>query len=99
MNYKEYTASLANDNPPEGLNDLLISLWYERKGDWHRSHEIAQSIGGKDAAWIHAYLHRVEGDTGNAGYWYSMAGRQMPDDKTLEEEWKEIVMELLDAAD
>ncbi len=99
MTYKEYSASLANDNPPRELNELLTSLWYERKGDWGRSHEIAQSIGGKDTAWIHAYLHRKEGDIGNAGYWYSMAGRTLPINKTFEEEWKEIVMELLDTAD
>lgn len=98
MTYKEFAASISDESPPEELNELLTALWYERKGGWKRSHEIAQSIGGKDAAWVHAYLHRVEGDIGNAGYWYSMAGRDMPD-LSLEEEWKEIVMEFLSEAD
>ena len=93
MTYEEFTASLTSDTPPE-VNELLTALWYAKKGEWDRSHEIAQSIGGSDAAWVHAYLHRVEGDTGNAGYWYSMAGRTMPD-QSLEDEWKVIVNEFL----
>lgn len=97
MTYKDYINSLSNNNPPEGINDLLTSLWYAAKDDWETAHGIAQDIPGKDGAWIHAYLHRVEGDIGNANYWYSVAGKTFPPG-TIEEEWKDLVMEFLNAA-
>ena len=81
-------------SPPANLSGYLQSLWYDAKGDWNRSHEIIQDIEDKTAAWIHAYLHRKEGDIGNADYWYRRAGKSRPD-KTLEEEWENIVEALL----
>ena len=69
-------------------------LWYDGKGDWETSHNIAQDIHSPEGSWIHAYLHRKEGDTGNASYWYHRAGRPMPG-STLEKEWEDISRDLL----
>ncbi|MFT4112798.1 hypothetical protein [Silvibacterium sp.] len=87
-------ATLGNDHPPSELAPLVEAMWWEAKGDWKRAHEIAQDIDTRDAAWVHAYLHRREGDDWNAGYWYRQAGRphaQIP----MDEEWREITAELL----
>ncbi|SFS10208.1 hypothetical protein SAMN05421771_1760 [Granulicella pectinivorans] len=78
----------------DDFSGLLLALWWDAKGDWKQAHEIAQDVEGADGAWVHAYLHRKEGDTWNAGYWYRRAGR--PEARgSLREEWEEIVTELL----
>lgn len=79
---------------PTGLSPYLQSLWYDAKGDWQQAHNIIQDQHDKNAAWIHAYLHRKEGDIGNADYWYSNAGKKRPP-YPLEREWKEIVEAML----
>ena len=79
---------------PETLEDPLLALWWDSQGDWDRAHEIAQEIEDARGSWVHAYLHRKEGDTGNAGYWYRRAGRR-PADGSLDAEWKQIVEALL----
>ena len=94
MKFEEFQKSLGASSPPANLSGYLQSLWYDAKGDWNRSHEIIQDIADERAAWIHAYLHRKEGDIGNADYWYRRAGKSRPD-KTLEEEWENIVEALL----
>ena len=66
---------------------LLQSLWYDKHGNWDKAHDLADSLLDQDAAWVHAYLHRKEGDKWNANYWYSRAGRSMPN-MTLAEEWE-----------
>jgi len=86
--------STAQAAPPPGLPPLVTALWWEAKGDWSRAHEIAQDVHGRAGAWVHAYLHRREGDEGNAGYWYRQAGRPhctLP----LDQEWDEIAAALL----
>jgi len=77
MTFDEFIASTADteSNPPEGLSDILKSLWFAERGDWHGSHDIAQDIHTEDGSWVHAYLHREEGDIGNASYWYSRASK------------------------
>ena len=80
---------------PNALNGLLLALWWDAQGNWERAHEIAQEIESADGSWVHAYLHRKEGDEGNAGYWYRRAGRR-PGQGDLETEWAEIVRTLLD---
>jgi hypothetical protein len=95
MTYDEFRKSLAFDAPPSGLAPLLAALWHLEKDDWHRSHEIAQAIESADAAWVHAHLHRVEGDIWNADYWYRRAGRTRPE-TPLEAERADIVTALLD---
>jgi hypothetical protein len=73
---QEFEASLADDTPPAGLTPPLLALWHAARGEWDRAHAIAQEDeADPDRAWVHAHLHRVEGDLGNAGYWYRRAGR------------------------
>ena len=94
MTLEEFRSSLKNSTPPEGLKPLLKALWYDGKNDWEMAHNIAQDINSNDGSWIHAYLHRKEGDLGNASYWYSRAGRKMPED-SLQSEWESIVSAML----
>ena len=82
-------AAIAPDVPP-----LLQSLWHDAKGDWDQAHRIAQDVTGADGAWVHAYLHRKEGDLSNARYWYRQAGYAAATEP-LETEWARIVGELL----
>lgn len=72
----------------------LLALWWDGKGDWERAHEIAQDVPDADGAWVHAYLHRKEGDLGNAAYWYRRAGRGVASGD-LRTEWEGIVGEML----
>jgi len=75
---------------PDGLAPLLLAMWHARREDWAQAHEITQAIDTREAAWVHAYLHRQEGDLGNAQYWYQRAGKALPK-LTLASEWEEIV--------
>ena len=79
---------------PEKLSRPLQALWYDAHGDWDRAHELAQEASGSEGDWVHAYLHRKEGDEGNARYWYNRAGR-VKSSQSLENEWAEIVQSLL----
>jgi len=94
MTFEEFKQSTAAPSPSLTLSQHLKALWYDAKGDWEQSHTIIQDIQDADAAWIHAYLHRKEGDIGNADYWYRRAGRKRPA-STLEIEWDEIVAALI----
>jgi len=73
MTFEEFKNSLSDKKPPDGINDLLKSLWYDANNNWDKAHSIAQDILSKDGSLLHAYLHRVEGDIWNAGYWYNSA--------------------------
>jgi hypothetical protein len=90
MTSEEFNNSLLENIPPPGLTPLLLALWYDAKGDWERSHSIVQDIESNDAALIHAYLHRKEGDEWNADYWYKKSGSKRPPEN-LDEEWKKLV--------
>jgi ketosteroid isomerase-like protein len=79
---------------PEGLPRALRALWHDAHGDWNAAHEVAQVEEFGDCAWVHAYLHRKEGDEGNAGYWYGRAGKSVFRG-SLEEEWRFIAESLL----
>ena len=94
MNIKEFRESLKRDRPPDGLDFALAGLWWDAKGDWTKAHESAQQDEAPAGAWVHAYLHRKEGDNSNAGYWYSRAGRK-PSRDALEKEWVQITESLL----
>lgn len=89
-----FRASLAGDAPPEGLGAPLAALWWDAKGDWTRAHEAAQAGGDADSAWVHAYLHRKEGDLANARYWYARAGRPAAAG-ALDDEWAMIAAAML----
>ena len=90
----DFKSSLSHAAPAPGISAPLAALWWAAKGDWTKAHEIVQDEQGVDAAWVHAYLHRVEGDLGNAGYWYRQAGQPAAQD-SLEAEWERIVSALL----
>jgi hypothetical protein len=90
----EFKASLSGAAPAPGLDAPLAALWWAAKGNWDEAHRIAQDQETTDAAWVHAYLHRVEGDLGNAGYWYRRTGKKVAEG-SLETEWVEIVSALL----
>lgn len=88
--YSEFIYSLELNNPYQIWPEALIALWHDAKGDWESSHNIAQNIHNHLGSWVHAYLHRKEGDEWNAGYWYRQANRPFPT-QTLDEEFKQIV--------
>jgi len=94
MMIEEFKSSLKEGQPPDGANDLLAALWYDVKGDWDQAHRLAQDVDDANGAWVHAYLHRKEGDQGNAGYWYDRSGRPFCRN-SLQEEWEHLVSELL----
>jgi hypothetical protein len=76
MTFAEFKRSLADAAPPAGLGAPLAALWWMMKGDWKRAHDLVDKAEGSIEAWVHAHLHRVEGDHANAGYWYAQAGRK-----------------------
>ncbi len=90
----DYNQSLSNDAPPSDLSPPLEALWWAKKGDWDKAHRLVQDEASGHAAWVHAYLHRVEGDLGNARYWYGQAGKP-PASGDLAAEWTAIVEALL----
>lgn len=94
QNFTEYKNSLSQQSPSNDLSVYLKALWYDAKGDWEKAHTIIQDVPDKTASWIHAYLHRKEGDIWNADYWYNKAGRKRPD-ISLDGEWEDIVKALL----
>ena len=96
MTLSEFRRSLAAGKPPTALAPALVALWWAGKHDWDKAHVIVMDEGGKDCAWVHAYLHRVEGDLGNARYWYGQARREVAT-MALAAEWAAIARELLAA--
>lgn len=89
MTVAEFAAAEGND-----FTGALLALWWDRQGDWQKAHEVAQDVPGADGAWVHAYLHRKEGDVGNAAYWYRLAGREAAKGDS-QEEWERIVAAML----
>jgi hypothetical protein len=94
VNVAEFRASLAVAAPAPELDAPLAALWWAAKGKWDEAHRIVQDEETAGAAWVHAYLHRVEGDLGNAGYWYGRAQKPVASDD-LEAEWERIASALL----
>jgi hypothetical protein len=97
MTFEEFRASLKDAAPAPDLPPLLAAMWWDARTDWNRAHGIAQDIESAEGAWVHAYLHRKEGDEGNAGYWYGQA-RKPHSRLPLSAEWEEIVQALLGSA-
>ena len=93
---KDYEASLPGDGPPPGLAPALAALWWAHRDGWDAAHRLVQDEPGPDAAWVHAWLHRVEGDPGNAAYWYRRADRPV-EAGALDAEWRAIAAALLEA--
>ena len=90
MTMNQFIVSLENEIPPNGISQLLEALWWEKNGNWTKAHKITQEIHTKDAALVHAYLHRREGDLSNANYWYRTAG-ESAFNGTMDEEWESLV--------
>jgi hypothetical protein len=90
----DFKRSLRQRQPPAGSAPALAALWWLKKGDWTRAHEIVMEADDGDAAWVHAHLHRVEGDRSNAQYWYRQARKPMAK-ATLDDEWEAVVTALL----
>jgi hypothetical protein len=89
-----FKTSLNAAAPENAWTAQLKSLWYDAKGDWDKAHAQVDHLDDEDAAWVHAYLHRKEGDLSNAGYWYRKAGQSLPA-VSLEDEWEQLVLHFL----
>jgi hypothetical protein len=94
MTLDQFRRTLADGTPPGGVAPPLAALWWAAKGDWDKAHAIVMDDASREAAWVHAYLHRVEGDLANARYWYKQAARP-PATASLEREWGDIAAALL----
>ena len=94
MTFDEFRDTLAASSPPAALSLPLVALWHDARGDWDAAHTVAQDVNDEAGAWVHAYLHRKEGDAGNAAYWYRRAGKPVATGR-LEDEWAAIVSAFL----
>jgi len=94
MNLEEFRVTLTAAEPPEKLSFALAGLWWDEKGEWTKAHDAAQKDEGPDGSWVHAYLHRKEGGSSNAAYWYGRAGKPRFSG-SFEEEWIQIASALL----
>jgi hypothetical protein len=94
ISFEDFRASLGAAAPPLGVSPALAAMWHDAKGEWDAAHRLAQAEENADGAWVHAYLHRVEGDLANAGYWYRRAGKPASQ-QPLPAEWTAIVKALL----
>ena len=94
MTLETFCTSLSTAEPPKALPPALVALWHDGRGDWEAAHRVAQDIDDADGAWVHAYLHRKEGDLSNARYWYR-AAEETVSESSHADEWAEIVAELL----
>lgn len=94
MSPAEFKATLSGAVPPPEAPPPLRALWFDKQEQWHAAHDEVQDGNDPGSAWVHAYLHRKEGDVGNAAYWYRIAGKKVCE-LPLEQEWEEIVESLL----
>ncbi len=96
MTFDEFTQLMEKqERCPEPLPSSVQALWYDKKGDWDKAHQIVQNASDADSAWVHAYLHRKESDLSNARYWYRRSGRS-EFKESLNQEWEQIAMNLLE---
>ena len=94
MNTVAFQATTQDDTPPAGLSAPLEALWWDKKGEWSRAHELVDELESTEGMAVHAYLHRKEGEQRNADYWYRLAGRTYFRVQ-LSEEWNALVQGLL----
>jgi hypothetical protein len=94
MTVDDLRQSITATEPPPGLSLALAGLWWDAKGEWTRAHESAQHDEGPEGSWVHAYLHRKEGDQSNSDYWYGRAEKPVCREP-LDAEWHSIVSALL----
>ncbi len=98
LSLSEFKRSLTDEEPPAGLAPALLALWWAGKGNWEAAHRIVMDETDRHSAWVHAYLHRVEGDLANAGYWYREASRAAATG-SFASEWETITAELISDRD
>jgi len=84
------TSAATDPVPPAGLSDEARALWFCQAGQWETAHAIAQDIETPLGSWIHALLHLIEGDEGNARYWFVRAGQPPVGRGGTEAEWSRI---------
>jgi hypothetical protein len=94
MTLNEFKATLGSSSLPPDVSPVLRALWHDARGDWDAAHRIVQDIDEANGAWVHAYLHRKEGDRANAAYWYRQAAKPVANGP-IEHEWDRIVSALL----
>jgi len=94
MNIQEFMGTLVDECPDEQLSAPLAALWWDSKGDWERAHALVDELSSKEGMAVHAYLHRKEGSSGNADYWYRRSGTEYRR-STLDAEWDALVNALL----
>ena len=94
MTLLEFKDSLSRSTPPALQRPALAALWWAAKNDWDKAHELVMNESGADCAWVHAYLHRLEGDLPNARYWYREAGKPVADGP-LATEWDALADAML----
>ena len=94
MNLETFKESTKTETPPDGLSVPLEAMWYQGKGNCEEAHRLAQSENSPSGSWVHAHLHRIEGDLGNAAHWYRLAARRVCT-SSLDDEWEEIVTGLV----
>src|SRR5271166_4951659 len=97
MTLSEFKSSLAKTRPPSGLKPALAALWWAARGGWDRAHALVMDESGLDCAWVHGYLHRLEGDLANARYWYGQVRKPVPTGRPPAE-WDKIAGALLTEA-
>ncbi|AWW29314.1 hypothetical protein DN752_03685 [Echinicola strongylocentroti] len=90
MDLTDFKDSLSQNHPPTDISIMLEALWYDGKGNWDHAHALVNDLTSKDAAYVHAYLHRKEGDDWNASYWYRNADKTKPT-CSLDKEWENMV--------
>ena len=95
MNMTEFISSIEKGSQPINKWSMAIqALWWAKKGNWKKAHDLAQDAGTIEGDWVHAYLHREEGDLQNASYWYDRAGKAVCQ-TNLSTEWKQMANELI----
>lgn len=94
MTYDDFILTIENNELPHNHPLYIQALWYDATNDWHKAHSLIDSADDKNSCWVHAYLHRKEGDISNADYWYRRAQKSRPH-VTLLQEWKDITLKLL----
>ncbi len=81
------------ETPPATLSPELRALWFTKRDRWHDAHDVVNDLHTPMGSWIHAHLHRIEGDLGNAAFWYAKAGRDpVRNQEALAGEWQELVL-------
>ncbi|MFV1995572.1 MAG: hypothetical protein ACC661_09050 [Verrucomicrobiales bacterium] len=96
MSVEDLLASVAEHQaPPADFSQELKALWLTKKDRWKEAHEVAQEIESAWGSWMHAHLHLIEGDIGNAGYWYTRAGKPAGSRETLDSEWRALAEAIL----